>query len=411
MLLTSLAVASMAYTYSFYAATVVGAFSCMRLAAKPALPGEVLLHGTVWVSDMQLQCWSGPHVAVVAFAVLLGVPMLLGYWWVLLVLAWPQPGGHHPLVWGDLGASEPDRVEIHASKRRSRRRRDKHAASASGSGKDVAADPGAAAADTACARDDSATSIGVATMQQQQQQQTGLAATSSTPIPAAAAAAAPADLVAVPTVEAGPAAAASQPAALALPRRMCDACKRVLARMGQAFMACCAVPVQYIKLSQHRLGSAGISGMRCAALGVWEMRWRWYWLPSRELIKFAVVLIATINSMRAPNAQALLVLLFVVLGAGLTWQAQPASCTSMARLLFVGWLWVQGLALLVLLLALPNLDGAAFGGALLGLLVVGCLQIIVVLAGLVLRCLTAAKAVRDSTAEVQADAELEPLAE
>jgi len=38
---------------------------------------------------MQLQCWQGPHIAVAVMAVMIGVPSLLGYWLLLLVLAWP----------------------------------------------------------------------------------------------------------------------------------------------------------------------------------------------------------------------------------------------------------------------------------------------------------------------------------
>jgi hypothetical protein len=89
-LLTALAVAAMSYCFAFYSSTVIGAFTCMALAGPPRVPGEVDLAGVnFWVPDLQLKCWSGQHMAVVVFAVLLGLPLLVCYAWLLLVLAWP----------------------------------------------------------------------------------------------------------------------------------------------------------------------------------------------------------------------------------------------------------------------------------------------------------------------------------
>eukprot|EP00775_Hariotina_reticulata_P001788 gene1788-2122_t len=61
----------------------------VHAAARLAVPGEILLSGAHWVPDMQLRCWQGAHIAVAVMAVMIGVPSLLGYWLLLLVLSWP----------------------------------------------------------------------------------------------------------------------------------------------------------------------------------------------------------------------------------------------------------------------------------------------------------------------------------
>lgn len=120
------------------------------------------------------------------------------------------------------------------------------------------------------------------------------------------------------------------------------------------------------------------------------MTWRWWWLPVKELVKLTVVITAVGTSMRGPQLQALAVLLLVVVGTFVTWQVQPGCSTSMERMLFVGWCWLQLLALLVLLLLLPGVRVEVVGGVLLALVLLVMGQCGVVLGALAVRCFAAA---------------------
>jgi hypothetical protein len=146
-----------------------------------------------------------------------------------------------------------------------------------------------------------------------------------------------------------------------------------------------------VRLCQQYTQSVGISGMSCAGLGVWNVDSRWWWLLVRELVKFVLVLAAAATTMRGPGMQAMLLLLLVVLAAVLSWQVQAGCGTTMTRLLFVSYLWLQFFALLVLLLTTQGVDGVVFGGVLLGLLVVLVLQVLLMLFGLAYQCLSAGK--------------------
>uniref|UniRef100_A0A383VEU3 TRP C-terminal domain-containing protein n=1 Tax=Tetradesmus obliquus TaxID=3088 RepID=A0A383VEU3_TETOB len=98
-LFVAVAVASMAYCYSFYVATLTGAFNCMSLSTRQGVPGEQQVTRSVWVPDMQLSCSSPPQLAAMAAAILIGIPLLVGYWLLLLTLAWPkQPASPAPVA-------------------------------------------------------------------------------------------------------------------------------------------------------------------------------------------------------------------------------------------------------------------------------------------------------------------------
>jgi hypothetical protein len=118
--------------------------------------------------------------------------------------------------------------------------------------------------------------------------------------------------------------------------------------------------------------------------------WRWWWLPVKELVKLTIVITATASQMRAPHIQALVVLLLVVLAGCLNWNAQPGCSTSMERLLFAGYCWLQLLALMLLVLLLPGVRVGVAGGFLLGVVLLVMGQCGVVIGGLVVRCFAAA---------------------
>lgn len=285
-LLVALCVASMAYCYVLYGTEVVGALSCMSFAQRPLLPGEVGLPSTRWVRDMQLQCWRGAHLGVALVALLVGVPLLLGYWLLLLVLACPA---------ADAAADAPAEAPAPAGQERQQ------------------------AADT-------------------------------------------------------PAVTPASPA-----RR----------RGAQLLAAERRLLWPLVRRLQPRMAAARVSASACAGMPVWNARWCWAWLPVRELLKLCVLLPVALLALRAPPVQALVTLLLVVADAALAWAVRPGCGTSMERLLYTGHMWMQALALLVLLLALPGLHTGAVGGVLLGLVALLALQAAALLARLAWHCVVA----------------------
>jgi hypothetical protein len=143
---------------------------------------------------------------------------------------------------------------------------------------------------------------------------------------------------------------------------------------GSAAAAAARMLQPAITACQAHAKAAGVSGESCAGLGVWNVDWRWWWLPTRELIKVAIVVAAASTELRGPEAQARLILLFVVAAAAITWRTKPGCSTTMERLLFSSWCWLQALALFALLPSLPGVNAAALGGALLALVVLVMLQ-------------------------------------
>uniref|UniRef100_A0A383W6K3 Right handed beta helix domain-containing protein n=1 Tax=Tetradesmus obliquus TaxID=3088 RepID=A0A383W6K3_TETOB len=91
-LLTATLVCCMGYCFCLYSTALVGAFTCIAVAGPPRVPGEVKLTQQQWLPDLQLQCWQGQHVAAAVVAAAVGLPVLLAYLWLLLVLAWPEAG-------------------------------------------------------------------------------------------------------------------------------------------------------------------------------------------------------------------------------------------------------------------------------------------------------------------------------
>lgn len=142
----------------------------------------------------------------------------------------------------------------------------------------------------------------------------------------------------------------------------------------------------------------GVSGSQCVGLNVWNQEYRWWWMCLREVVKLAVLITVVVNSMHASYIQAPLVLLLVLLAAVLIWKLQPGCSTSMNWLLYVMYCLWQVLALLVLVLAVPGVNAAAFGGVLLALLCVVMANAFVTLGLLVWRCATA---VAPSTKQLQ----------
>lgn len=272
-LLTTLVVASMSYSYSFYVANITAAFNCMSLSTRAVVPGEVQIKGMLWVQDMQLACRSPPHAAAMAVAAVIGIPMLVGYWMLLLTLAWPA----------------------------------QHA-------------PGA------------------------RQQNTSSSAWR-----------------------------AVQWFWINVKR----ACLQVLLLLEPAVRAC-----------QQCTSRVGVSGASCAALGVWNVEWRWWWLVSREILKLALVVVATVTSLRGPGAQARVMLLLVVVAAALSWRAQAGCGTSMNQVQFVMYSWLQLLALLVVVPSMVGIDATAFGGFLVALMALVMLQCAFVIGCLVVRCIS-----------------------
>jgi hypothetical protein len=120
------------------------------------------------------------------------------------------------------------------------------------------------------------------------------------------------------------------------------------------------------------------------------MTWRWWWLPVKELVKLTIVITATGSAMRAPHIQALLVLLLIVLAGFVAWNAQAGCSTSMERMQFAGYCWLQLLALLLLVLLLLGVRVGVAGGVVLALVLLVMGQCWVVIGGLVVRCIAAA---------------------
>lgn len=344
----SLAVASMAYCYSFYAGVVVAAFTCMPLAGQPMVPGEIHLTSNVWVADMQLQCYTGQHAAVAAVAAIVGIPMVAGYWVLLLALSMPGE---------DAGQTE-----------------EQHSGSTDSSS--AGANTGLQAA--------------TATVQPPPAGQAAVAGGvgqggPSAPLSTAAAAAAPAV-----TCQAS-AAGSTNPttwhaAAVQSRRRLCAAVAILFRPVLHALQA-----------GQRAAAHVGVDGTRCIGLSVWNTEHRWWWVCLRECFKFAVLLTMVANSMHSSYMQAPLVLLVVLLVAALTWQLQPGCSTVMNWLLYIMYCLWQLLALLVLVLAIPGVNGAAFGGVLLALVCLLMANAGVTVGSLVWRCVSTARQVTSST--------------
>ncbi|WIA09253.1 hypothetical protein OEZ85_008661 [Tetradesmus obliquus] len=277
-LFAAVAVASMAYCYSFYVATLTAAFNCMSLSTRQGVLGEQQVTRSVWVPDMQLSCSSPQQLAAMAVAILIGIPLLVGYWLLLLTLAWPK----HP----------------------------------------------------------------------------------ASPAPVAA----------------------------------CKASSRLLRALASycaLLKRACLLPFTWLERpvrTCQRLSSAlGVSGESCAALSVWNVEWRWWWLAGREAAKFGLVAAAALTTMRGPDEQARVLLLLVVIAAALSWRVQAGCSTSMNQLQFLAWCWLQLLALLVVMPSMQDISAAGFGAALLALVALVMLQCGVVIGCLVWRIVASLK--------------------
>jgi hypothetical protein len=277
-LFVAVAVASMAYCYSFYVANLTSAFNCMSLSTKQAVPGEYEVTRSVWVPDMQIACSSAPQVAAMAVAILIGLPMLVGYWLLLLTLAWPQQ------------AASP--APVKASKAGSR-------------------------------------------------------------------------------------------------------ILRALSNYGRLIKRACLIPLGWlerpVRTCQHYTSAVGVSGESCAALSVWNVAWRWWWLVGRELLKFGLVAAATLTTMRGPDEQARVLLLLVVIAAAVSWRVQAGCSTSMNQLQFVVWCWLQLLALLIVIPSMQGTSAVGFGTAVLVLVALVMLQCAFVFGCLVWRIVASFK--------------------
>jgi hypothetical protein len=451
LILTSVAVAAMAYCYSFYVATIAAAFNCMQLGPKhPTVPGEIRLLGRYWVPDMQLQCWSGSHFAVMLFA-LLGELLLLVYLWLLLVLAWPHPQGSSSSSKGEastagaaaaaVAAEQVSEIVVRAqAARRQGRFLQEVAENVSFQQQQQQMQWRHQAQQHMTQQQDYA-----AVSEGQQQQVLRLTVEGQYSVTAAAPSTAAAAVTQQPGQVASAAAAAAAGAAEQRPHAVessgtptegkptataaaaaatsnpswaqdyvhcmlwCCCCSWLWPEpnLAHAWLATCSssllhlqqrlilLPVRLlgpaVARCQAYTAAAGIDGQRCAGLGVWNVHWRWWWMPVNELVKLVIVTTASVSTMRAPQVQALLVLLLIVAAMCLTWLTQSGCSTSMNRMQFAGWCWLQLLALMVLLLVVPHVRGEAVGGVLLGLVLLLMCQYGVVLGGLVVRCVTAAR--------------------
>jgi hypothetical protein len=342
-LLASIAVAAMAYCYTLFSSVVVSAFSCMPLAGKPTVPGEILLTARVWVPDMQLQCYSGQHMAVAAMAAFVGIPMLAVYLLLLVVLAMPKKQQEKT---ADGDNSDSSSSNQHA--------RSSHIAAAA----------------------------------VQQPLPTG-------PHPAAAASAAAAQAawqgISAPPSRRQRLVTWWQRAVRAPLRRLLAAVLRPFSKLAYA--------------CQRVTAGRGIDGSQCVGCDVWNQEHRWWWLPLRECVKLAVLITVVVNSMHASFIQGPLVLLMVLLAAVLIWKLQPGCSTSMNWLLYVMYCLWQLLALLVLVLAVPGVNAAAFGGVLLAMLCIVMANAFVTLGSLVWRC---AQAVSPSAEQQQQQQQQQP---
>ncbi|KAF6262549.1 hypothetical protein COO60DRAFT_1624944, partial [Scenedesmus sp. NREL 46B-D3] len=271
-LFAAIAVASMAYCYSFYVANITAAFSCMSLSTTQTVLGEYQVTRSVWVPDMQLSCGSPPQVAAMAVAILIGIPVLVGYWLLLLTLAWPKQ------------AASPAPVPV-----------------------------------------SKATSRGL----------------------------------------------------------------HALSVFWQLIKRACIVPFAWlerpVRTCQRYTSAIGVSGESCAALSVWNVEWRWWWLVGREVMKFGLVAAAALTTMRGPDEQARVLLLLVVVAAAISWRAQAGCSTSMNQLQFVVWCWLQLLALLVVIPSMQGVGAVGFGSAVLVLVGLVMLQCALVFGCLVWR--------------------------
>lgn len=119
--------------------------------------------------------------------------------------------------------------------------------------------------------------------------------------------------------------------------------------------------------------------------------WCWYWIAVREIIKIITVTAAAATAMRAPQVQVLAVLLLVILAAAVSWRVQAGCSTSMNRMQYVAYCWLQLLVLLVLLMTLQGLNADGYGGFMLGLLVLVMAQCGILFACLVWRCCVTAR--------------------
>jgi hypothetical protein len=322
-LLASLAVAAMAYCYTLFSSVVVSAFSCMPLAGKPAVPGEVHLTARVWVPDMQLQCYTGQHMGVAAMAAFLGIPMLAAYWLLLIVLAMPQKG---------------------------------KAAGAAAANEESSTQPAAAGSAAA-------------------------AAAAQFPVPSGPHRSAVAAAAAAQSAWQGMAAPPSRWQRLKACWQQCMLAplRRLLAGLLRPFWMLAAA-------CQRLTAGKGVDGSRCVGLDVWNQEHRWWWNALRECVKLLVLITVVVNSMHASYVQAPLVLLMVLLTAVLIWKLQPGCSTSMNWLLYIMYCLWAVLALLVLFLAVAGVNAAAFGGVLLAMLCVVMANAYVTLGSLVWRC-------------------------
>lgn len=169
-----------------------------------------------------------------------------------------------------------------------------------------------------------------------------------------------------------------------------------LAALHRLLLGMLVVPVQHlleplVRRLQRSTRARGLSGAGCAGLGVWNAEYRWWWWCVRELVKLAIVLVATELSLRAPLAQAMVVLLLVVLAAAASWQVQACNGTSMERLQYVSFCCLQGLAVLALLPVMPLVHTGVLGACILAVLAAMMVQSLVMLSLLVWRCVVAAK--------------------
>jgi hypothetical protein len=173
------------------------------------------------------------------------------------------------------------------------------------------------------------------------------------------------------------------------PSALLRAARRTAAALGRALVRPLA---RLVCLCHARTQAAGVHGSAVAGLDVWNASWRWWWLPLREAVKVVLLVVSIACSARASAMQAPAVAAAVVVASMLTWCLQPGCSTSMNWLLYVMYCSWTLLTLLVLVLAIPGVSGAALGGVLLGLMAASLLGYAAIVAGsLVWRCLQTAK--------------------
>jgi hypothetical protein len=105
-----------------------------------------------------------------------------------------------------------------------------------------------------------------------------------------------------------------------------------------------------------------------------------------QLIKFGFVVLVTATSMQEPRTQVLVLLLAVVWVAALSWKIRPCSNTSMERMQFIMYCWMQVLMLAVVLLSVAGLNVSAFAAVVLVLVLLMVVVVCLTLVGLVWSC-------------------------